>query len=141
MTLLIDATPLVALADSSEPLRDQILECLETESGALIIPAPITAEIDYLLGQRLGGAARRAFLADLAAGRFLVENLEEDDYATALALEDRYADSGGSTRVNPSADLRRAALSGSCSSPRRRVLHDPARRRLIDAEKGLHQGR
>lgn len=92
MTLLIDATPLVALADSSEPLRDQILECLETESGALIIPAPITAEIDYLLGQRLGGAARRAFLADLAAGRFLVENLEEDDYATALALEDRYAD-------------------------------------------------
>ncbi len=45
MTLLIDAAPLVALADPGEPCRDEILMA---ERGALVIPAPTTAEIDYL---------------------------------------------------------------------------------------------
>ncbi len=92
MTLLIDAAPLVALADEGEANREHILHCLEKDAGSLIIPAPITAEIDYLLGQRIGSSARRAFLSDLAAGRFLVDGLEQDDYETVLLLEDRYAD-------------------------------------------------
>lgn len=92
MTLLVDAAPLVALADVNEPRREQILRCLEDEAGSLIIPAPTTAEIDYLLGRRFGNSARRAFLADLAAGRFSVESPEREDYATILTLEDRYAD-------------------------------------------------
>ena len=92
MTLLIDAAPLVALADPDEPRRDAILDALTAEHEALVIPAPTTAEIDYLLGQRFGPAARRAFLTDLAAGRFIVANLEREDYATVLDLEDRYAD-------------------------------------------------
>ena len=92
MTLLIDAAPLVALADPDEPRRDAILDALTTEHEALVIPAPTTAEIDYLLGQRFGPAARRAFLTDLAAGRFIVANLEREDYTTVLDLEDRYGD-------------------------------------------------
>ena len=92
MTLLIDAGPLVALADSDEPRRDAILEALADEPGALVIPAPTTAEIDYLLGQRFGAAARRAFVSDLAAGRFSVAGLERADYLTVLDLEARYAD-------------------------------------------------
>jgi len=92
VTLLIDAAPLVALADPAEPQREAILEILTNEPGALVIPAPTTAEIDYLLGQRFRGAARRAFLADLAAGRFAVASLERDDYATVIDLDARYAD-------------------------------------------------
>ena len=92
MTLLIDAAPLVALADPDEPRRDQILDALDAEPGALIVPAPTTAEIDYLLGQRFGHAARRAFLIDLAAGRFTVANLEREDYTTVIDLKTRYAD-------------------------------------------------
>lgn len=92
MTLLIDAEPLVALADPDEPRRDEILEILNREPEALILPAPTTAEIDYLLGQRFGHAARRAFLTDLAAGRFAVAGLEREDYATVLDLDVRYAD-------------------------------------------------
>lgn len=92
MTLLIDAAPIVALADVGEPLRDDILADLKAEPGELVIPAPVTAEIDYLLGQRFGGAARRAFLGDLASGRFTVVVLERDDYPAALDLESRYAD-------------------------------------------------
>jgi predicted nucleic acid-binding protein len=92
LTLLIDAAPLVALADVGEPQRDAILAALQEEPGSLVIPAPTTAEIDYLLGQRLGEPARRAFLADLAAGRFAVASLERDDYTTIVNLESRYAD-------------------------------------------------
>ena len=92
MTLLIDAAPLVALADPDEPRRAEILDVLAEESGALVIPAPTTAEVDYLLGQRFGPRARRAFLGDLAAGRFTVAALEREEYATILELEARYAD-------------------------------------------------
>lgn len=92
MTLLIDAAPIVALADQAEPRRAAILEALTGETGSLVIPAPTTAEIDYLLAQRFGSAARRAFLADLAAGRFTVESLERADCATVIDLETRYAD-------------------------------------------------
>lgn len=92
MTLLIDAAPIVALADAAEPQREAILDALTNETGALVIPAPTTAEIDYLLGQRFGPEARRPFLIDLAAGRFSVGNLERADYATIIDLERRYAD-------------------------------------------------
>jgi predicted nucleic acid-binding protein len=92
LTLIIDAAPLVALGDTAEPQRDRILEILTNEPGALVIPAPTTAEVDYLLGQRLGSHARRAFLRDLAAGRFLVAGLDREDYGTVLELESRYSD-------------------------------------------------
>jgi uncharacterized protein len=94
LTLLIDAAPLVALADRDEPQRAAILDVLSTERGALVVPAPTTAEIDYLLGRRFGYAARRAFLRDLAAGRFTVPALERDDYATIIDLDAGYADLG-----------------------------------------------
>lgn len=92
MTLVIDAAPLVAVADENEPLRREILELLRAERGELFIPAPVTAEIDYLLGQRLGSAARRAFLQDLAARRYESPALDSRDYETALELDSRYAD-------------------------------------------------
>lgn len=92
MTLLIDAAPVVALADPQEPQRAAILDVLATEPGLLVIPALTTAEIDYLLGRRFGPQARRAFLSDLAAGRFTVAGLERSDYAGVLELEQRYAD-------------------------------------------------
>jgi uncharacterized protein len=92
VTLLIDAAPLVALADAAEPKREAILDALTSETGALVIPAPTTAEVDHLLGRRFGAGARRAFLADLAAGRFSVASLERADYATIIDVDARYAD-------------------------------------------------
>jgi predicted nucleic acid-binding protein len=94
LTLLLDTGPLVALADAAEPRREEILTILRDEPGSLVIAAPATAEIDYLLGQRLGDRARRAFLADLAAGRFTVACIEREEYATVVELGARYADLG-----------------------------------------------
>jgi uncharacterized protein len=92
VTLIVDAAPLVALADEDEPRRKRLLELLRHERGDLILPAQVAAEVDYMLGVRLGQAARRAFLEDLAARRYEVACLTPGDYATVASLDARYAD-------------------------------------------------
>jgi uncharacterized protein len=92
MTVVVDAGPLVAVADEREPRREAILAILRGERGGLFIPAPVTAEIGYLLGQRFGPRARRAFLDDLAARRYETPGLDADDYREALWLDHHYAD-------------------------------------------------
>jgi predicted nucleic acid-binding protein len=92
VTLIVDAAPLVALADTADRMREPVRAALAAETGRLVIPAPVTAEVDYLLGVRHGPVARRSFLADLAAGRFAVECLEPADHQRVLELETRYAD-------------------------------------------------
>jgi uncharacterized protein len=94
VTLILDAAPLVALADTEDRMSGPVREALATEDGPLVIPAPVSAEVDYLLGARLGEFARRRFLADLAARRFDVACLEREDYARVAALDGRYADLG-----------------------------------------------
>lgn len=94
MTLIVDAAPLVALADTADRMREPVRAALAAEPGPLVIPAPVTAEIDYMLGVRHGASARRRFLADLAAGHFTVACLERADYRAVMDLETRYADLG-----------------------------------------------
>jgi uncharacterized protein len=52
---------------------------------------PVTAEIDYLLGQRFGPPARRAFLEDLRARRYESPGLDARDYEAALDLDRPHA--------------------------------------------------
>lgn len=92
MTLILDAAPLVAVADRRDPMRPRIEAMLRDEVGELVIPSPISAEVDYLLGKRLGRLARLAFLDDLATGRFTVACLDAADHTRVLDLERRYDD-------------------------------------------------
>jgi uncharacterized protein len=94
VTLILDAAPLVALADAREPRLEALLKIRDEEEGSLVLPAPVAAEVDYLLGARFGEAARRAFLSDLAAQRYDVACLEAGDYRTVAELDARYADLG-----------------------------------------------
>lgn len=94
MTLILDAAPLVALADAKEPRLEVLLRIRDEEEGRLVLPAPVAAEVDYLLGVRFGEAARRAFLSDLAARRYDVACLEADDYRAVSELDARYSDLG-----------------------------------------------
>jgi uncharacterized protein len=94
VTLVLDAAPLVALADATEPQLEALLRIRDEEEGQLVLPAPVAAEVDYLLGVRFGEAARRAFLSDLAARRYDVACLEADDYRAVSELDIRYSDLG-----------------------------------------------
>jgi predicted nucleic acid-binding protein len=93
VTLILDAAPLVALADAKEP-QLEALQKIREEEGPLVLPAPIAAEVDYLLGVRFGHAARRAFLSDLAAWRYDVACLEASDYPAVAELDAQYSDLG-----------------------------------------------
>ncbi len=92
MTVVLDAGPLVAFGDANDPHFARVDHLLRTVEGPLVIPAPVTAEVDYLLGHRVGRGPRRNFVADLAAGRFIVACLEREDYSRIGELDARYAD-------------------------------------------------
>ena len=92
MTLVLDAAPLVALADRRDAMQPRVEQVLASEPGELVVPAPVTAEVDYILGRRLGRPARLAFLADLAAQRFTVASLDIEEHRVVVDLEQRYAD-------------------------------------------------
>jgi len=79
------------MADRRDPRRSAARRAIRGERGPLIIPAQVTAEVDYLLAQRIGPLASRAFVQDLAAARFRVECLLAHEYETAAELSERYA--------------------------------------------------
>jgi uncharacterized protein len=57
-----------------------------------VIPAPVTAEVGYLLGTRASARAETLFLRSLADGEFLVEDLTLADYGRMADLVEQYAD-------------------------------------------------
>lgn len=91
MTLLLDAAPLVALANRRDAAHAAVRDTVASWAGPLVVPAPVSAEVDYLLGRRLGRTARLAFLDDVVAGRFEVLGLEPAEHRAVAGLEDRYA--------------------------------------------------
>ncbi|MGH2608946.1 MAG: hypothetical protein ACRDHF_07615, partial [Tepidiformaceae bacterium] len=57
-----------------------------------VLPAPVAAELDYMLTQRGGSNANDRLLRDLASGRFHVPCLEPAEYVTIQALNQQYHD-------------------------------------------------
>lgn len=92
MSIIVDAAPVVASAMTRDPRRAQVQAFLTSEGEELIMPAPVTAEVDYLLRRRGGQDAARGFIQALAGGVFRVESLTIEEHGLALALHDRYAD-------------------------------------------------
>jgi len=90
--LVVDAAPLVAAADRGFPGRGHVQRILSDAQGPLLLPAPVSAKADYLLRTKIGRDAQRAFLADLAAGRFEVTCMNAADHARAADIDRRYAD-------------------------------------------------
>ena len=90
MTLILDASGLLALPEPDHPIRDTIVSVLTEEAGPLVLPQPVAAEVDYLLGRRYGAVSRRRFLRDLVEGRYALAGLESGDLATIAAIDARY---------------------------------------------------
>lgn len=58
---------------------------------ALVVPAPVVVELEWLVENRLGHAPFDAFLESVGEGEVEVEALTLEDYQRARALCDRYA--------------------------------------------------
>jgi len=88
--LLLDTGVLYALADADDAWHDRCRRLIERRREALLAPASVLPEVAYLLRERLGNTAERAFAASLAAGSLAIEDLKRSDYERALALLDDY---------------------------------------------------
>lgn len=92
MTLIIDAGPLYSQADRTDPDHDAVARLLRATREPLVVPAFAAAEADFLILSRLGVDTELAFLEDLAAGTYLVENLSRAELGRAVRLAHRHRD-------------------------------------------------
>lgn len=92
MALILDTGVVYAALDRSDPEHLPCRALLEGASEQLIVPSPALVEIDYLVTKAGGVGAMLAFLRDVRAGAFLVEDLVPEDYDRIYEILDRYAD-------------------------------------------------
>lgn len=92
MALILDTGPVYASLDRTDADHLRCRSLIEETEEALVIPAPVLVELDYWIHTRLHPGVLVAFLDDLIAGAYLVEDLEPEDYGRIREVCDRYAD-------------------------------------------------
>jgi hypothetical protein len=91
VTIIVDTAPIVAMGDRRDSARERVRQLLLRSAEDLVVPAPVSAEIDYLLGVRGGAGARERFLVDLASGAYTVVCLEPREYGQLVDLNRQYS--------------------------------------------------
>lgn len=92
MAILLDTGIVYAYYDRSDRWHAVSIDLLRSELGALMLPAPVVAEVDHLLGVRLGRAARRQFYRGLADASFLLVELPQDRVARVAQIDEQFAE-------------------------------------------------
>jgi predicted nucleic acid-binding protein len=92
--IVCDTGPLVAAALYKDANHHQCVELftgMHLANRAMLVPAPIVAEVGYLLGTRAGARAEAGFLRAIADGDFVPVELTEADYRRVAELVEQYA--------------------------------------------------
>lgn len=92
--LVCDTGPLVAAALTRDPDHRACVDLftgMHLAARKIVMPAPIVAEVGYLLGSKAGPRAEAAFLRSLSAGDFVVEALTAADYDRMGDLVEQYS--------------------------------------------------
>jgi hypothetical protein len=92
VALICDTGPLYAAMDRADADHEVCARLLAESVEALLVPAPVVVELDWLAENRLGPEAFAAFLDDLADGAIAVADLLRADYVRVRELLARYAD-------------------------------------------------
>lgn len=92
MALILDTGPLYASLDRSDDDHARCRGLIEGADEALLIPAPVLVEIDYLIHRSLHPGVLVALLADIESGAYEVANVTLADHRRIAELCDRYAD-------------------------------------------------
>lgn len=93
--IVCDTGPLVAAALSRDPDHHRCVELftgMHLAGRQMLLPAPIVAEVGYLLGARAGARAEAVFLRSLADHDFVPVELLQSDYSRMAELVESYAD-------------------------------------------------
>jgi uncharacterized protein len=90
--VIVDTSALLAFFDSDEPDHAAATAVVDTATEPLVVSPYVVAELDYLVGSRLGISAELAVLRELAGGAWDLAAFGTEDLAQAHAVVERYAD-------------------------------------------------
>jgi hypothetical protein len=90
--ILLDTSGLLAAIDASQRQHVAARRALEAASPPWVLSPFVLAELDYLLATRVGQAAERALLDEVARGVYRLESLEADDIGAAERVIARHGD-------------------------------------------------
>lgn len=89
--IIVDTSGLLAALDASEAGHARAARALREVPGPRLLSPFVLAELDYLLGRRVGPGTSKAFLGEVVRGAYRLEDFDGDDVAAALGVLDRYA--------------------------------------------------
>lgn len=92
MALIVDAGPLVALADGRDARHEAVRAVVESTHDLLVLSPFVLAEAHYLISRDLGMGPELALLEDVASGDIVLEPMTAEDVRRAAAIVDRYRD-------------------------------------------------
>ena len=92
--IVLDTSGLLAAIDGSQRHHRAAAAVLAAASAPRILSPFVLAELDYLLGSRVGPAAQDRLLEQVESGVYGLEPFDKDDVASARAVLDRYRDLG-----------------------------------------------
>jgi predicted nucleic acid-binding protein len=92
--VIVDTSALLAFFDRDEPDHDAVSRALEDSDEPLVVSPFVIAELDYLVGSRLGVTAELAALRELAGGAWDLPAMDAADVERACSVIERYADQG-----------------------------------------------
>jgi predicted nucleic acid-binding protein len=90
--VIVDTSAILAFFDRDEPDHEALAAVLSQSSEPLVVSPYVIAEVDYLIGTRLGVAAQIAALRELAGGAWDLATIDSIDLARTLPIIERYAD-------------------------------------------------
>jgi predicted nucleic acid-binding protein len=92
--ILLDTSGLLAALDASQSYHTKAAASLAAARPPLLLSPFVLAELDYLLLERVGAAARASLLEEVKRGAYLLETMTGADIDRAQAIIERYADLG-----------------------------------------------
>jgi len=92
--IVADTSGLLALFNRREPTHAAVRDAVASDPDPLVVSPYVVAELDHLVGTRLGVQAETAVLQELASGAYHLDHLGAADLERAAQLVERYADLG-----------------------------------------------
>lgn len=90
--IVLDTGGLYAALDASEHLHGAAVAALVASRPPRLLSPFVLAELDYLIGKRVGHAAQLALVREIERGAYQIEPFSADDVALCGRIMERYGD-------------------------------------------------
>ena len=90
--IVLDTGGLYAALDANETLHGRAVAALVAATPPRLVSPFVLAELDYLIGSRVGHQAQMALIDEVARGAYQLESFSSEDVGDAKRIMERYDD-------------------------------------------------